>query len=220
MNITIFVDASWCPRTFAGGAGAWVKKDGWDRGYTLGDPLPQTARSSSVAELMAIYQTIKFLHEQGDLKDVEMLMLQCDNTNALAAIMRWAKFSEATTKGPRDVKVKLEYASLFRGVEREWAKAVGEWTSHMRSRLVRHVRGHQEGTTARSWVNEKCDEIAKANMRRARREAHDGRHLANKRVRPPVEICRVEESVPNLEQQPDQNLVFLQGRFSAVVPQR
>jgi ribonuclease HI len=157
--------------------------------------LPVKTPSSSSAELCGIHQTIKFLHEQGDLKDVEVLMLQCDNTNALAAIMRWAKFGEATTKGERDVRIKLEYATSFQPREREWAREVGEWTSHMRSRLVRHVRGHQQGTTTRSWVNEKCDEIAKDAMRRARRKAHDGSNVAKERVRKPDTFCRVEESV-------------------------
>lgn len=214
MNITIFVDASWCPRTFAGGVGAWVKKEGWGRGYTLGAPLPNKTPSSSSAELLGIHQVIKFLHEQGDLRDVDWLVLQCDNTNALAAVMRWGKFQEAATKGDRDVRVKLEYATAFRGHERAWAKEVGEWTSHMRSRLVRHVRGHQEGTTTRSWVNEKCDEIAKLYMRAARRKAYDGGSVAKKRVRPPPIFPRVEESVPS--QQPGTEMVFLQGRFVGI----
>ncbi|QWY83382.1 ribonuclease H protein [Rhizobium phage RHph_X3_2] len=183
MNMTIFVDASWCPRTLAGGVGAWVKKDGWSKGYTLGEQLEKTT-SSSCAELLGIHRTIKFLHEQGDLADVQVLMLQCDNTNALAAIMRWGGFDEAATKGD-GARVKLQYAATFRAAERAWAKGVGEWTSHMRSRLVRHVRGHQQGTTTRSWVNEKCDEIAKANMRRARREAFARTDVAQERVREP-----------------------------------
>lgn len=214
MNITIFVDASWCPRTFAGGAGAWIKKDGWGRGYTLGDALPVKTRSSSVAELLGIHQVMKFLHEQGDLSDVQHLMLQCDNTNALAAIMRWAKFQEAATKGERDVRVKLDYAAHFRAEERDWARSVGEWTSHIRSRLVRHVKGHQEGTSTRSWVNEKCDEIAKTAMRAARRKAHDGGNMANKRVRPPATFPRMEEGISC--EQPRVGLVYLQNRFLAL----
>lgn len=168
--ITVFVDASHCPRTRAGGWGAWAKGDGWERGITFGGALKVTTNNSSEAEIAALAAALQALSEQYGLKRFRTVMLQSDNLRALQLIYM-------TIDGCR-ISNHAESADIPTNklhptpTEKNALRIIHAILQNHQT-YVRHVRGHQSGE-GRNWVNRTCDDIAKRHMRQQRgsRQGH------------------------------------------------
>lgn len=168
MMLTLFADASFCPRTGAAGWGSWAIKDGWQRGKFLGGPLRRPMKSSTTAELCGLASAL-WMHDRAkELDDVNIFMLQCDNITALGYILaKLPRTSVRQLKGARqaniipshtDVKLHLEALDAIREI-------VGD-----RQINLRHVKGHNGTNDGRSWVNTQCDEEGRRHMQARRLE--------------------------------------------------
>lgn len=174
--LTLFVDSSFHPKIRVGGWGAWAKYDGWEKGYTAGGPIPSTydLRNSTDAELAGITMALQRLaaNPPGPL---DHIVLQCDSLIALQLIVGALLGRSASRAHNTDAHVRSGYqakSDLERLCLREIKEATASLQINCRPPLwVRHVKGHLAGTTSRSWVNEKCDEIAKYYMRRELKNA-------------------------------------------------
>lgn len=166
--VTIFADASFCPKTGAAGWGAWAIRDGWGKGRFMGGPIRRQIRNSTEAEICGLASAVHDLHRAKLLADVEAFILQCDNVAALGSIhhrvpwARWAKSCDA-----RDVAAHFRKTKL-RDIEAEAIDAIKQITfGH--AVWLRHVKGHVSGT-GRNWVNQQCDAEAGRHMRAMRLE--------------------------------------------------
>lgn len=166
--MTIFADASFCPKTGAAGWGAWAIRDGWGKGRLMGGPFRRTIRNSTEAEICGLASAIHDLDRADALGEVEAFILQCDNVAAPGTIFhrvpwaRWAKSCDA-----RDVAAHFRKSKL-QGVEAEAVDAVKNLTLG-RAVWLRHVKGHVSGT-GRNWVNQQCDDEARRHMQAMRLE--------------------------------------------------
>lgn len=172
MNLTVFTDASMCPKTGAAGWGAWAKRNDWREGWLFGGPMREPFATSNDAELCAVANALSALRKEGCLADVTLAMVQSDSTAALAilarkGLARLAPHAHGATINVAAVRLHLASETQLAALD-----VIGRLLSETSLRLlVRHVRGHRR-FTSRGWVNEQCDRIAKKHMR-ARREALD-----------------------------------------------
>jgi ribonuclease HI len=166
--ITIFSDASHCHKTKSSGFGAWAKRDGWPYGRTYSGRIIG-ALNAAEAELMGISAALDAIAKDGGLDDVNAIMIQCDSTQALGAIMGKpglrTRFKASTDKndvGGPQMTVKRKTSPNERA-------ALDVIASFVLSRWIylRHVKGHRSGTT-RNSVNQKCDEMARRHMEEGR----------------------------------------------------
>ncbi len=171
--MTLFADASFCHQTGAGGWGAWAKRDDWPKGEFLGGPLECELRSSTSAELAGIACAVWHWHDVGRFSGINSLMLQCDNTEALALLR--IRLRGAFVYGSGDKRdqqhlpnVRPSRLASLSTVENEALQVIESALGDMRV-LLRHVKGHTGEDVGRSWVNEKCDQEAKRQMQTVRR---------------------------------------------------
>lgn len=164
MVTTIFADASWCPRTQVGGWGCWVKNEFSTNVYNgaFKAPLPCSASAEFAAAANALHMGVI----KGHVARRGLVVLQTDCEKVLMAMSRayrkdWSRRHNQRCGFPglgkaesaaRDTILRLANSM---NLELRW----------------KHVRGHQGGGNARSWVNERCDSLAKAAMRQARERA-------------------------------------------------
>lgn len=198
MKFTIFVDSSMCPTTGAGGVGVWCKKDYWERGSTFGGRLERKVSDSTEAELLGIAQAFEYISKYQEFSKVTYLMLQCDSLYALHSLIKFAGFVPAKTIHTSDADVGRQ-AHQANPKYRDLALRIRSTVQDVPLVVVRHIKGHREGASSRSWVNERCDAIAKEFMRKARSEAYARAGMANKRLRESNKGGRV--VVPNRESQ-------------------
>lgn len=165
-DVTIFADASLCPKTKAGGWGAWMKRNGGDS-FEAGGQLRDLAPTSSHAEACALANAIHIGIRQGHLQKGDRVLLQSDNLAALCAIAAIVPGALISDKGGAAVTVgkrsKLKNEPCIQSIRR---LAIDMDLTV----VVRHVRGHQQGD-GRNWVNRRCDELAKIYMRKRRLRA-------------------------------------------------
>jgi len=169
--ITIFADASFCPKSKAAGWGAWAMRDGWQRGRFMGGVVRTSVRNSTEAELCGLAAAMLHLDTERMLSDVEAFILQCDNTAALGAIAQLptAKWSHSSSeRDSREVQRRIVCAPVER-------QAIDEirMVTLARPIWLRHVKGHAHGqpnTSGRHWVNQQCDNQARRHMLERRRE--------------------------------------------------
>lgn len=172
IQMTLFVDASFCPKTKAAGWAAWAKSDLYDRGYYFGDLVtigePQT---SSQAELMGIAHACRVLADHNEFEKLDSVVLQCDSLDALQVIWKNVPSANVARKkdSGRDIKW-LHYLKIAPNVATSVLliqgvfKTIPVW--------LRHVKGHEKGVTGRSHVNETCDKIAKRHMNEERQRRY------------------------------------------------
>jgi len=168
--LTLFADASHCNKTQAAGWGSWAIKDGWPRGQFNGGPIRRLVPNSTTAEICGLASALYAHHKAGDLEDVGVFMLQCDNTAALRAIAgRVNRSGWSASKDSRDVQIigGTKHTSRV-SLEIEALNAIRDIVGDTFVWL-RHVKGHSNGT-GRSWVNQQCDNEAKRHMLVRRRE--------------------------------------------------
>ncbi|ABN75784.1 RNase H family protein [Cereibacter sphaeroides] len=160
-SLTIFADASVIPQQQVAGWGGWARGNG-RQPLLEGGPVPFAA-DSTLAELHALASMIERIHETGYmLPDDRSVLLQSDSLGALGILNlalenSWAskRAGSADIKRARTIKPAVEVpirriVSLLDGTQVVY---------------LRHVRGHEKGRHARSWVNEQCDKRAKAEAR-------------------------------------------------------
>jgi ribonuclease HI len=162
----IFADASFCHKTKAAGWGAWVKRD--DRvSEAFGGSFRDTMPNSTDAELCALANALHRALARRMIEPGDVVMLQSDS---LGALVRIRSTIPATFDNPArgGLAVGVSRKATGRDVAQAAADRIKALADGANLTLVtRHVRGHQEGG-GRHWVNETCDQIAKAGMRKAR----------------------------------------------------
>jgi ribonuclease HI len=168
---TVFADASWCPNTKAGGWGCWIKNEFSTNTYSgaFKAPLPCSAAAEFSAAANALHIGIK----KGHVARNGLVVMQTDCEKVLMAMSRDYR---------REWSAKHRQRCGFPGLntaEMTALRALHSLASTANVELRwKHVRGHQGGGNARSWVNERCDSLAKAAMREARERAKPAGDIA------------------------------------------
>lgn len=166
-SITIFADASFCPKTRAAGWGAWAKRDGWQAGRFFGGPLRREITNSTQAEVCAMASALWRLNQDALIADAHTFVIQCDNVAALAAIRRLPNSGWTRSDDRRDADLAVRRGELA-PIEQEAVEAI-ETIAQGRPIWLRHVKGHVSGT-GRNWVNRQCDAEARRHMQAVRAE--------------------------------------------------
>lgn len=161
-TLTMFADASLYVDRGVAGWGGWARGD--DRQPAMqGGPSPFD-RNSTVAELWALALFAERLREDGYMTEADRsIILQSDSLHALQIINARLPNSCASSKkqGCADIKrAKSVVAEAEEPVKRLAAALDSADVIYLR-----HVKGHQGGKHARSWVNEQCDRRAKQEAR-------------------------------------------------------
>ncbi|MBY3151347.1 hypothetical protein HFO56_02960 [Rhizobium laguerreae] len=159
--VTLFCDVSFCPNTGAAGYGAWYRADDMEKGKFFGEAIPVSCRSSNDAEFwglaMAMRHVSKVLAEK-----VTTVVLQCDNIAALSWMREFHPNAAAvgehhlTHDIPPPPKTYPRAMATAVGMVRAMEPSVRVW--------LKHVKGHSKSKSARSWVNGKCDRLAREYM--------------------------------------------------------
>lgn len=160
-TITIFADASvYYDEKVAGWAG-YVRGDYREPQWFQG-PADFSSNVTSV-ELNALVQSIQLAVDMGYITSNDThILLQSDCLNALEII--WSSFPN--TCPMRKVHTKLVSK---RYIKKDHAPYIQKLSGLLQNRQVvylKHVKGHQKGIHARSWINEECDKRAKKEARK------------------------------------------------------
>lgn len=147
MNVTLVVDASYCPDTRVSGYGFWVVSD--KGGFPGQGHMKRLFSNPTLSEMAAIanslYRCIKYAQfESGD-----KVLIQTDCIPAIDA------FNYSRICRHKD---ELEILAYFNKLVREYNLVV----------KFMHVKGHTSSPHPRSLANKACDIRAKKQMRRAR----------------------------------------------------
>lgn len=158
MLVTLITDASWCPGSRVGGWASWARGNGAK--MAMSGQLRGIAHSSTEAEMMALVNGLHVTVQGFRLMAGDRVLVQSDCVPALEQLA-------------------LDHGA-YEGVRKAWHSLV-----QARGLLVeyRHVRGHEGGHSARSWVNEWADREAKKHMRAARPQELREEIAAAKRAR-------------------------------------
>lgn len=147
--ITIFTDASFCPRTKAGGWAAWIK---YEKGtLRKGAPILGLAASPTHCELIAIRNSLHYVEQAFRITSDHLLVIQTDSLSAINML---------------EEKIKI-----FGAKERELVDSILKWKrDHFCNWSLRHVKGHMGTSTRRSAVNTWCDQEAGRHMKERRKQ--------------------------------------------------
>jgi ribonuclease HI len=149
MLVTIIADASHCPETKACGWAYWIASQ---RGKRGGDGYEATPIVNSIAaEMLALLHGVLQGCGAGLVHPKDTLLLQ---TDCQAAIDAFEGKRKRITK--EELKIVIDYLKLVKSLQ-----LIVEF---------RHVPGHTQGETARTWTNNKCDALAGIAMRKAQRK--------------------------------------------------
>ncbi len=149
---SLFCDASWCPRTFAGGWGAWIKSDTVSVGRQFSGSFSSVAQSSDDAELMAAACALHCGLRSSVILPHFIVLFQIDNQRALKALnTKWKPVNVSPMMAAaREVLMRLRKDNQLQ----------------FRTRHVKAHKPNRHGT--RFAVNNLCDQLAKQRMREAR----------------------------------------------------
>jgi ribonuclease HI len=180
--ITIFADASHCPRTNAAGWGAWAKATGWPQGSSFGGPIRSTVLNSGEAEIAALTNAVIRAHNRGWLTDIPGVMLQSDSLRTLQLVLQATP--NASPSDHKDGAKIVAQKLLPSPFEEKALTIITEVLLTIPTVLLRHVKGHREGN-GRNWVNRTCDDIAKKHMavERAKRGGGGSSNKSRRRKR-------------------------------------
>lgn len=171
MNITIFVDASFDPKTRAAGWGSWVIRDDWARGLQMGGPViyrDGRPESSNAAELAGIGLALWKHNKAGHFEGVTRFLIQCDNIAALSVLTKFI---------PGTMIIKTHRAMIGRTSFRD--HKTNDVVSTIREIIgdrqlrVKHVKGHKQNAEGRFWVNTACDAEARKHMIEMRKKINE-----------------------------------------------
>jgi ribonuclease HI len=160
--VTLFCDVSYCPNSKAAGFGAWYRTDDMEKGEFFGDGVPVACKSSNDSEFWGAVLAIRHVLKTIGTK-VKTIVLQCDNINALSWIREFHPNAAAVgdhhgTHGiPLPSKTYPKSMETAVAVIRAMDPSVKVW--------LKHVKGHDhKSKSARSWVNQRCDDLAREHM--------------------------------------------------------
>lgn len=147
MLVTIITDASYCDDTKAAGYGYWIV---CDRGRKYGGGvIKRRVRTSVHSEMMACCNGLWIACMNGLVLHGDTVLIQTDCQPAINGLRQLHP-----TSCP-DQKEIVDY----------FLKLCGDNEIEVR---FKHVPGHTTGDTARTYVNNICDEQAKKHMRQMR----------------------------------------------------
>jgi|GEM_PF-1988206 len=161
-SLTIFADASIYVDEMASGWGGWARGD--DRDPILAGGPAKFSKDSSIVELWALALFIEQLVDGEYMSEADKsIILQSDSLHALQMLNAELPNSWASIRkhGGADIK----RAATIPQEAKEPIDRIGAALKHCDVVYLRHVKGHQGGRHARSWVNEQCDRRAKKEAR-------------------------------------------------------
>lgn len=165
MLVTIFSDASYCPKIKRASWGGWVKSErGVARG---GGVLRGTISDINISEARALVNAVHLGLRDQVLHKGDRIIAQTDN-DCVMKVLNYA--------GPRDEW--RETAELAR-------KLLGD---HQLELTWRHVKGHKGYTSKRSSVNVYCDRVARYFLDEVRSEVAPNRFRRKTSLTPPYGI--------------------------------
>lgn len=181
MKMTLFADASFCPRTGAAGWGSWAIRDDWQRGKLQGGPIKahRKIKASNNAEVAGIALALWYHKHAGDLDGLTDILLQCDNVIALGYIKQkihrtTVSVAKVNRHHPRIVACGFSDKLVIAATQ-----TIADMLEEIPNVGVRHVKGHSKTGDSRSWVNEQCDKEARRHMLVVRKEIDKPRDLFN-----------------------------------------
>lgn len=150
-NITVFTDASYCHHTNAAGGAVWARGDGslrFQSSFQL-----EGVHSSNDAEVLTACHAIQGVwNDEGIGAELRkgpntrlVLVVDCMGVKHALESGRTEQFRSNEVGHAVRVVMELQRQARF------WLK-------------INHVPGHGNGKTARSWVNNWCDEQARNQM--------------------------------------------------------
>lgn len=153
MLVTVFADASWCPMQHVAGWSAWARSE---RGRTwAGDELRLLMPQAYLAEVCAVVRGVKLALDAGVARTGDTLLVQSDCVQ-VDAVLWQRRLSEPGTDRHR---VETLACDVFR-------RLCDRFDLTCRYRHVKGHNGRAEGR--RSFLNERCDAVAKRHMKSAR----------------------------------------------------
>ena len=178
--LTLFVDASFCPRTLAAGWGAWAVRRSWGGGRFRSGPV-STSLEPAEAEIKGIANALLIFHQEGALNGIDQVMVQSDCARALQVLCHSAGAIQRAKEYKFDpINRKLPTLGEMLAVDRIVTLLEG------RQLDVRHVYGHEGRSDGRRAVNTECDALARREMQKMRGEMPGGKKMnrgANRRLR-------------------------------------
>lgn len=153
MLVTVFADASWCPRKRVAGWSGWARSD---RGRTWGGSELRLAMPEAyLAEVCAVVRSVKLTLDGGVARTGDRLLLQSDCLQVKAVLWR-RRLSPPGTDRRRVEDLALD---TFTTLTNRYRFTCGS----------RHVKGHNgRAVGPRSFLNERCDQVARSHMTAAR----------------------------------------------------
>lgn len=155
--VSIFTDGSFFPDTGSGGWGAVVCTEG--KQHKAGGAFKNSCSSPLEAELFAATNGLSFAVSRGLLQQQDLVILQIDSTDALAAILgSCPAYRQTASRHGRDVKKIVPWT---RDLDRPPLHAIRRvHDEYSLLLMVRHVKGHV-GVSGRHKINEIADALAR-----------------------------------------------------------
>lgn len=159
--ITLFADASYSDFKNRGGWGAWAK-DSTTRVYN-GGGLFAEMRDSTTAEILGIWEGLEMCYRNRMVGPACTILVQCDNLHAVnfmpATHLKGKPRRYHSPRTPRNILEHQVRVKIDRLMQVTQCQIYG-----------RHVPGHKNDPSARTWVNNLCDKLASKGRKMA--EAH------------------------------------------------
>lgn len=159
-TMTIFADASvYQDKKVAGWAG-YVRED--DRKPLWFSGPAKFSPDVTTVELHALAMTVRNAFPYERQENHTHLLLQSDCLYGLE--MLWYALKNGWPVGSGDAKMSARKVPTIGAWEQ-----INLMLPHLVGReavYLKHVKGHQNGVHARSWVNERCDKMAKHEARK------------------------------------------------------
>lgn len=160
-TVTVFADASVYHHDKVAGWAGYVRGDDRRPQWYQGPAV--FSKDVSVVELEALALSVHLATEAGYITDNDThILLQSDCLHGLE--MLWRSLPNTWPTGQGDAKLRHQ-----RTAKEEHTPHIQMLFRLLQNRQVvylKHVKGHQQGKHARSWVNEQCDKRAKQEARR------------------------------------------------------
>jgi ribonuclease HI len=153
LTITINTDASFHPKHKVGAFAFWIV---WDGGRMVQSGPLRNVQSSLDAELQAIGNAL-YAVLKSEIIGIKHIYVNTDCKFGIEAINKKRKVWEA----PETVPKIRSIIQKLKGKNR-WSMEMAKGTRFKDFISFRYVKAHTTGSSPRSWVNNKMDEMAKA----------------------------------------------------------
>lgn len=164
-DVTLITDASYrLKEQDVAGWGCWAKGDN-RQSIQGGGAIAEFPPSTMAAEICAIANGLALLVSSGYfVKTDKRILLQSDSVMALQAL-RMVRGSIAVNNHKDSARIGVRKKPLDDISAAEINKILTICDERNLLIQIRHVRGHQQNTNGRSWVNNLCDRLAKDGAR-------------------------------------------------------